>query len=478
MSKVELPSEVSIWSGEPTPTFIDETLEWRFAKFEQVNDVKNDTEYTVTTTDESSFYYLPHAMISVEYKITKANDAAVDIDDQASLVSNGWSLFESARLRIGGAQISQVIKPGKAAHLKTVVEKGAEWVKSCGANSHTYVDSVSDGAVGMTGFLTAHVASAAAPVAQLLPVNSFYHELVADKVLLGTTGHGITRVQANSKFDPAFQRKVDRALQGENRIFLPLVDVFPILSAMDKVVRGTRVEVNLNKISNVAEALWSFTSGLKLVISRVQLHVPILRGSLSALARMEKQLSGYTVYGESLYLRQIVESALGAGEKTQLLDSRSSRPRRVYVAFQRASRNTDPKLNSLEFDLPDDKTNRFSKVELRANGKACPSLPYDPSKDTYRIVQDMYKIAAKTHDYQDSSIVTADNWAKQHTVFAFDLEATESGSSYESRGNVELLLNYSLSSDALVPYNIYSLVVSEMQANIDNTSGQTKLITL
>lgn len=479
----EMMNDPTIWDvARPQGSLPRDTIDWEYMKYENSGaDVSSSTNYRLWTTDQNSFYYLPSAYLQVDFKVTSDGTTQVVLADQTALASNGWSLFQDIRLRMQDVEVAHVLKPGKLSQMRNLLEAGKDYIETVGENSHYFIDHVSDVASTSTVAYTAPLvdldgAAGTSPA-------GLYHEIqyVREQVGADANHIGVTSVSKNPKFDPSFQRKIDRAIvSGNQKIFLPLRDIFPLMQ-MDKVVRGTKIEVEANKISNKAEALFGATTAAQVHIQRMQLWIARVRPSLDALARLEQQMNEKPVIEhtfDNVRLYSLPYSTLTQGEQVWQLQHKQNRPTKVLIGFQFATRDTDVRLNPLQFDLLGAAgANVLNRVELRHNGKQVPNIVFDPSYDYSRILQELYRMGYKEGDVADSSIVNYKNWKTLYPIFGFDLEKLE-GAPYESRSQSTLDLVWSTNADADANYNIVAVVYSEGKAYIDHSSGVTTFKTI
>lgn len=454
-----------------------DTIDYEMMYYEnQGSNVVNDTNYRLWTTDVNSFYYLPSAMLQVDITTYQSDGSTqVTTANNTALASNGWMLFQDARLRVQDKELGHVQYPGKLCHVRNLVEAGRDYIETVGENSHYFLDSVSDtGDVSFSAYTEGTVVAEPA---------GMYHEV--DYTLSGATGT-VSTATKNPKFDPAFKRKVDRATSsdysGTQKLFLPVSDIFPLLD-LDRVVRGSKIEIELNKISNIKEAMFGALTDGTITINRIRLWIARVRPSFDALAKVEKQITAKPVVEhqyDNCRMYSINKTA-ASGEQNWQLVHKSNKPKQVYCFFQLAQRNTDARLNPLEFDLLGATGTagscNINRVELRANGKQLPNIVYDPSYDHSRLVQEIYRIGGNDIDLTASSLVTYKNWKTLFPLFAFDLSELESGSSYESRTQVVLDFIWNLNGTPPAAYNVYAMVVSEGQSSLDYSSGLTTIKT-
>jgi len=507
----------------------------------------NTTFYRLYSTDGESFYYLPSAMLEIEFFSYSDNSSSrtpvvENTVTSKALASNPWLLFQDAKLLFNDELVSQVLNPGKLVHMILLTEKDKGYIKSVGANSGYYIDEVSDRATlnaGTAGdYITAFwdatgVTDSAGSATVTLPVatttgtagvidtyapKGMYNEIQISRKLFGGVT-GIQAVRKNPNFDQAFKDKIDAAVAVSGtvsrRIFLPLKDLFPIMS-MDRVIRGTKIEIQMNKQTNatnymfgsettVASSKATATAGF-IDITKMRLWVAKLKPSVAAYAKVEKQIAAnpsveheyenYQIYSQ-LYPLPIT------GDGTFTVSHKQNKPKRIYVAFQYSLRDQSVLLNPLQFDLlcqiPMDNAavlpthgavpynasasvgTGLNRVTIEVNGTQVPVQYYNPSSNTdiARIVNDLYEVAGV--DDERVAPITQKNWVTQYPIFGFDTSMVE-GSPYESRTQTVIEVkwndslgatNTGLGTGASLAYNVWCLVVSEGRAKINSASGRS-----
>lgn len=465
------PSHDSRFDLTPPPSMSQDMSNYELVRCDPMGDCTSMVQYKVFTTDQSSIYDVANASLEVQFSILDSSGVTgVTTASQVGLCSNGWSLFENAKLFLGEQEVLNVQKPGLVSQVRLITESSRGYIDTIGEHSHQYIDSVPTSASGVSG-QAAYVAPATGATTGVSPISQ-YDPIQYTKGILGATGT-IQAVYPNAEYDPAFRKKVDRAAAGLQKIFLNVAEIFPLLKT--SVLQGTKFELELNKVSNVQECLYgtSSTTGSLVAISRVVLWMPRIKPSLAAQARFQSQIAAspqVQLEYEALTLHRQPWTNKDAGDQTWQLSSKANKPLRAYLVFQRTARSTSQAYNSLEFDLPASKTNILSQVTIRANGKQCPSFPYTPSSDYSRILSDLYKMTGKTWNDVDSSPLTKSNWPTVYPIFGFDLSAADS-SAYESRSVQNLEVNWTTNASTDSNYNVFLILVSLGRAVIDHSSG-------
>lgn len=486
-----VPPEMSLWQPNMQGASLeDETIKYTPIRFEQ-NSNYNDgrVDFEAFSTDRSAYYDLKNAAIEVDFQLQQADGELVELDQQTALVSNGWALFESTQVQLGGKVVQDLHQghPVHVSHLQNLTSKSREWVDTVGRHSHMYVDQVSDGGTGLAGYVGPHDALFTAPTAQVQPVNSFYHEVQSDKVAIAAGEYVLTRTLKNPKFDPSFKDKVDTAVlhgaRGQNqKMFLKLSDVCPLLESFDKVVQGTTLKVNCQKRSRATGMLFGALADAKVEIKGFALWIPVLQPTLSAVSRFQQSIAESPrvelAYRDIHMHNEQISNPKTAGTKRIRL-SEVSNPQRVVVAFRDLRRDNLTELNTLEYDLLGaGKTIGINRISLKANGVPVPAIDYLPKEDSARILHDLYRIYGKQDDPSDSCIVTTESWLKgPHSIFAFDLDSSDAQAAFESSSSVNLELVFDTDSID-IQYEVIAMTESKAKCHLDYSSGVTKMLTV
>lgn len=470
-----------------------DTVLYEYVPFENSGaDVTGAPSYQLWTTDANSKWYLPGTFIEVRFKIQKAGPANLTLADHTALASNGWCLFEDLKVSANEQQIAFCTNLGKLSHVRNLIESSPQYLRTVGEQAHYFLDEVSDlGNVATVAYSPPLVGDNTSVGES--PV-SFYHESRYTRALVnGGTNASVTSMRQNPTFDRAMKRKIDRILERENvddkgfqTLFLPVRDVAPVFN-LDKIITGTKIKLELRKATVAAEAIFGATQGCSIVINKVVMWMPRLRGSLAAEAAFKSQVDAHPIVKhayENAIMYKYPYSTLGQGLQRMNLVSRQSRPTKVIIGFQWMQRDTDERLNPLKFDrLLANDANALSSVTLYANGTPVPMYPYEPDSQYVRIIQDLYRLDKADTDKTGSTCISYENWAKMYPLFGFDLSKLE-GQPYESVSTVELILewrtksaitNAGISSPA--NYNVVAMIYSEAAIHLDYSKGVTLIQT-
>lgn len=459
-------------------------------------DITKSTNLLAWTNATGEFYKVDGMVLEVDIELVKTVDGVdvrVSKEDHTVLASNGFSVFRNGILRIGNEQIQFVDYPGKLSQMRNVFESGRDYMQTVGPNSHYYLDEIGDeftttkidstptpalGATGAAGAITYHPNNWNDEVQYGL-VGFQGSALVTrpvNNVSTNVTQLAVT-ARKNPKFDSSFEKKLQRCTDGVMKCYLPLRDVFSFLE-YPNTLRGSRIEVEFNKHSPTDAGPCTFgqLTDVRVKVSKFAMWIPRLKPSLAAWKMVEAQMVAKPVAQIDFENIQLVSSfvkAHGNGEQTVQIGIKQRRPTKVLVGFQHVGRDSNVKLNPLQFDLLGPTgTNNIFEIALWHNGVKVPQAGYYPKSDPNRIISELHRIGYKEGDIADSACITVHNWQKVYPLFAFSVENIE-GAPYESKNNSYLELKYRTISNDNTPadYHIHTLIYSEASAYIDSSSG-------
>lgn len=485
----------SAWDiANPTIRPHDGTVDFEYMVYENHGaDVTGRTDYRLWSTDTESFFLPESAVLEVKFRVKSSangNASSLLADQQRALASCGWYLFEDARLVVQDQELAHVVKPGKVAHMHMLLHSDRTHIQSVQEQSHIYIDEVSDaGSVDLMNRTTDGVASGTI-TSRASAVGSYYENIYDFRG--ATAGPGSTGVffglsatantVQNIKFDPSFKSKVDRQVAvgtDYQTIRLPLKQIFPLLET-GRVIKGSKFEIQLNKISNVKEALYHDNGAVdsEIIINRVRLFMARVRPSFDTLAKVNIALKNTPkvehVY-EHMKLYSYPYPDTSSGEKVFQLVTKQNKPTKVVIGFQFSSRSQNEKLNPLKYDLLGSSDScLINRIELHHNGKRVPNIVYDPSTDYTRILDEIYRVGNVQQD--DAHAITHKNWKTMYPLFVFDCSQLE-GTAYETRTQSVLELFWTLSDSPPSNYTVFALVYSEMKATYNYSDGTTTIRT-
>ena len=101
-----------------------------------------------------------------------------------------------------------------------------------------------------------------------------------------------------------------------------------------------------------------------------------------------------------------------------------------------------------------------------------PSLHYEPSRDLSRVYRDVISYIYANNDFQGATLLTRTNFKNLFPFVYFDLTKQKS---YIKDGVIKLAFHYESSGTTATDYNIYALILSEREAEIEQKNGKLLL---
>ena len=483
MSKSEAVSS-PVWEVSEPNTKIDNSTiekEWQEIR-ENRSDLSGVNTMTLYTTDREAYYLPSEAMVEVNCEVLKADGSTVLSDtDYTALIGNGFGLFEQISLKLDEQKIAQVDKPGVAHHLKSLVEYSKDYADSVAEKQWFYPDDAPEGndiAVDTSRF----VGVGGTGPAGYYPTGQF-HEVQYN--VSGATGGALSgtvtapSIRKNPDFNSAFKKRVERCWHsngrlGVNQIFLPMAEIFPILAQYGRVLKGSRLQMDFQKIQNTPEAFFGDNTGSMNPIVKIHsmaMWLPRLRPSLEVRAKLDRQLASNSkieLAYEHLQHYYDVNRANATGEHRFRVVSEMARPLRALVAIRKATRKSTYDENSLQFDI-----GNITSIQMRVNGRQFPEESYDVSgtKGHARILHDLHQLGQKDADLENGSLLNYKNWKEQYPIFGFDLSHLPQDA-FQSKSIADLEVR--ITGDAGANYDVHVVLVSERKLSIDLVSNHTK----
>lgn len=468
----------NIWDIGNPDYFIDNTIVDREPMEYPFDGASTQTNFNLYNTDVNSYIFLPSLKVEVDFQIKNSGNA-LTVANQTALASNGWLLFQNAQLRLGGDILETVNNPGYIDGCRSTVLYSYQYMDRVGPSQHKFVDLVSDAHATTTTTRDISIYAGAdnsGGAAGYFPegmydAHQLYLTAANPAALSGTTA--LPSVRANPNFDKNFKSKVDRSVATQT-VRLNCSDIFPFLLT-EKVVKGCKIEVNLNKQSNATLGAILFgalaATNLTLDMTRISLWMDRVKPSQKAMTMLETQIAKspkVRIMYDSLEYQDVASKPASATSETWQIRGKVSKPKSVIVGFRYQDRLSDARLNPLQFDL----ASNVSRIDLRVNGRAIPNLAYEPNTKFERIVDDLHILGGKDRQLEDSPIVTYDNWQTMYPLYGFDCTHSE-GNPYESRQESVLDLYWTMSSAPDASYNVCAVLTKEAECELDYSSGVT-----
>lgn len=436
--------------------------------------------YQVDSIDKEGYYDLSESYLEINGRASVGATTFTWLDPELAetgatgtyagtmgMCASAYNLFDSVRLLLDNQEIANVLAPGISDVMRTAVEYSENALPSLENQGFICDDNC-----------YASITTGASAVVK--PVNHV-------KTLYGLTSNRVCREPqhtsvrtVNTIFNEGHKKRARQAYQsisGNKAVFaLPLRRLFPILENC-KLIRGVRIEVQLVK-NTIMESVWfgygtdAGTGNATFVIDRLNLWLPRVQPSLSAIARLEAKLrSGEVIKNKHLHMNLYRQTGVSAdaGVRSFRLGTEVSRPSHCIVAFQYSARQTSMHLNSLQFDVPP-----ISTLRMFCNNKQFPQREIDVSSGRY--ARTMFEIShymgkQQAGDRDCGVILSPERWQKCYPLFLIDLN--ESNTSLSSSNVADLRLDWVTTASASGAYDVYVLLFSKREFELHLKDGKT-----
>mgnify|MGYP001569304549 CR=1 FL=1 len=384
------------------------------------------TRFEIQHKDQDSFINYARSYLEVKCKIVKADGTNFTGSELIALQNNGYSLFERAQLLIDNQVIEEVQHPGIASTMRALAEWSADYANTAGSNMGWYQD---------TGTGTAVTADNVG---------------FASRQALHTNSQQIT-------------------------LYMPLKHLFGYCQDVDKVTKGLRFSLVLNKnqAGNSIHSGVGAPANALVHINKIQLWVATVKPSLEMVSRIEGRLAqGFTQKlnwrGMSMYRSPSFQEATPSYRITTNI----TQPTNVFVGIQTTATDGAQGSNNQIFS-----SNGLTEAELRVNNVQYPreKLTMDftaNSVDTGRMYQMFQSYKNKFHDNENGNLVNIVDFNSIYPLVHFDLTNVEK-SVFNVNGGCDLEFRCRQSAGTAVQF--YVLVLHEREAVAHSNGSQIRL---
>jgi hypothetical protein len=265
--------------------------------------------------------------------------------------------------------------------------------------------------------------------------------------------------------------------------WIPLKNMFLFYRGFDKVSRGLRHRIVLNKQSD-SQSILRFgdsevtaTAGRAVSITYISMWIPRLKPDLNTLKMLENKLSSndsfdvnftdLTVYKSSTVLNRGSNAAIQ-------LSTTTKKPIRVWVGLQKTARvNDSQSINKRQFDFMG-----MQAIQCRLNGKIYPMYEYkfnsadDKNEGFNRAYNAFLNAGHKMKHFDDGSLIDFEKFKSIYPIYYFDL-TDQPEDLYTTQKLAELEIRWSNGEDGYYMYVVYE---SERLVRMKGVSGNLSLI--
>ena len=420
------------------------------------NQTKTGHRFIADNTGEATPFDWYNARLTVDFKVNQlAAGANIDADgDNMGIVNGSSSLIEKLSILANGRDVYSCNYANHVVNIKNLLEYNPSYVDSVGTNEFYYLDtSRNANRVKYSTRNVQHVRNAGDTAEERANLvdgdsNTYNKGFALRKVLLGDS----TTVRCE----------------------IPLNRYSFFESLEDKLLPNTKIELNI-EIESDNNLIWR-TGGnaCRVILSRLQLFVP----------RLTFNSEGQKLYAENYlkpykwtYLNEVVERSSNLQQQTGQfrITNGISKPRHVFVWIINTANNNSQTANPFLYNTfsvsTDPRTLNRCYLEV-GNGNEYPDIAYKPSEDPSRVFRDVMSYVFANNDFQGGTLLNRSNFENIFPFVYFDLTKQKLDI---KDGVTKLAFHYELSGGTATTYNIYTLVLHEREAEIEQQSGKLLL---
>ena len=410
-------------------------------------------DFKVQQRDGTNFV-IPAATVADE--ILAANRAAYNTyaADQMGIVNGANTFISRISILANGKELYQCNYANHSVNIKNLLEYNKSYANSVATNEFYYLDT--SRSANKNRFIRKQVTHR-----QNAAGNADAAGLMLDNVS-GTYNEGFS------------SRKALLGTSDTVRCEIPL-NRYSFFEALEnKLLPNTKIEINF-EIDKDDNLVWrDGGNACRVVITRLQLFVPrLIFNSEGNRLYMENYLKPY----KWTYLKEVVERNLAGSTRTGnfRITNGISKPRHVFVFIINTpnidTQTANPFLYNTFSVSTDPRTLDRCYLEV-GNGNEYPDIHYKPSTDPSRVFRDVMKYVYANNDFQGGTLLNRTNFENIFPFVYFDLTKQKLDI---KDGVTKLAFHYELSGNTAANYNVYALVLHEVEAEISQENGKLLL---
>ena len=420
------------------------------------NDHQNKTglRFIADNTGEATPFDWYNARLSVDFKVNQlAGGDIVANGDNMGIVNGSSSLIEKLTILANGRDVYSCNYANHVVNIKNLLEYNPSYVDSVATNEFYYLDKTRNAnRVKYSTRNVQHVRNAADNAEERANLvdgdsNTYNKGFALRKALLGDSA--------------------------TVRCEIPLNRYSFFEALEDKLLPNTKIELNI-EIEKDNNLIWR-TGGAdcRVILTRLQLFIPKLTfNSEGQKIYIEKYLKPY----KWVYLNEVVERSNNRQQQTAQfrITNGISKPRHVFVwAINTANvgiQTANPFLYNT-FSLPNNANISRCHLEV-GNGNEYPDIHFKPATNPSRVFREVMGYVYANNDFQGGTLLNRSNFENLFPFIYFDLTKQKMDL---KDGVTKLSFHYELSANPNANYNIYTLVLHERTAEIEQQSGKLLL---
>ena len=408
---------------------------------------KTGLRFIADNTGEATPFDWYNARLSVDFKVNQlANGANIDADgDNMGIVNSSSSLIENLTILANGRDVYSCNYANHVVNIKNLLEYNPSYVESVATNEFYYLDK------------TRHAERS---------------EFTINNTNV-TGGANVVKGRV-ANYNKGFALR--KALLGDSatvRCEIPLNRYSFFEALEDKLLPNTKIELNI-EIETDNNLIWrAGGNDCRIILTRLQLFVPRLTfNSEGQKLYIENYLKPY----KWVYLNEVVERSNNRQQQTGQfrITNGISKPRHVFVwAINTANvdeQTANPFLYNT-FSLPNNANISSCHLEV-GNGNKYPVIHFKPATDPSRVFREVMGYVYANNDFQGGTLLNRSNFENLFPFVYFDITKQKMDL---KDGVTKLSFHYELSANPNADYNIYTLVLHEREAEIEQQSGKLLL---
>ena len=416
---------------------------------------KTGLRFITDNTGEATPFDWYNARLSVDFKVNQlANGANLDADgDNMGIVNGSNSFIEKLTILANGRDVYSCNYANHVVNIKNLLEYNPSYVASVATNEFYYLDT-----------------SRHAERSKFTRRQVTHRRNAAN----GADEAGLMLDDVEANYNKGFSLR--KALLGDSatvRCEIPLNRYSFFESLEDKLLPNTKIELNI-EIESDNNLIWrAGGADCRVILTRMQLFVPRLTfNSEGQKIYIEKYLKPY----KWIYLNEVVERSNNGQQQTGQfrITNGISKPRHVFVwAINTANvdiQTANPFLYNT-FSLPNNANISRCHLEV-GNGNEYPNIHFKPATGPSRVFREVMAYVYANNDFQGGTLLNRSNFENLFPFVYFDLTKQKMDL---KDGVTKLSFHYELSANPNADYNIYTLVLHEREAEIEQQSGKLLL---
>jgi hypothetical protein len=261
--------------------------------------------------------------------------------------------------------------------------------------------------------------------------------------------------------------------------YIPLKHMFLFCRSFDKVSRGLRIKISLEKQSDSQMIIRSDGANADrfIHIEYISLWIPRVKPDLATLKMVNDNLQSNEIFDVNFtdlsHFRNPTPLT-GTAPQSLQISTNSKKPVRVWIALQSTARvNASQTINKRVFDFLG-----MRSIQVRLNNKIFPAFEYKFESNTdigvARAYNALMNAAYKMHGSDEGSLITPNQWKNLYPIYYFDLTHQDEDL-YKATKTAELEVRWELETPG-TGYFVHVVYESERLIKFKGVSGSLAVV--